>query len=132
MALLLQNSISIVALVTLLLSSGYSLKAYAQLTGNATHYQPPYMPSACYGYAEQGSMIAQVGEELWNNGLACGKHYQVTCLSGCRDQTVPVTVKIVEHCYKCEFTMILSEEAYDQISYTNGGGWINISYQESI
>ncbi|KAK9210761.1 hypothetical protein WN943_000134 [Citrus x changshan-huyou] len=52
--------------------------ASAQNHGTATYYTPPYIPSACYGFADQGVMIAAASEAIWNGGGACGQYYQVT------------------------------------------------------
>ncbi|KAJ8758583.1 hypothetical protein K2173_000304 [Erythroxylum novogranatense] len=132
MALRPQSSIPVLTIVSLLLSSSYSLKAYAQVYGygTATYYDPPYTPSACFGEHKQGVMVAQVGATLWNGGLACGQTFAVTCRSACKDQKT-VKVKIVEFCRTCTDTMALSREAYDQISYTNGGGSMYIYYQQN-
>uniref|UniRef100_A0A7N2R058 Expansin-like EG45 domain-containing protein n=1 Tax=Quercus lobata TaxID=97700 RepID=A0A7N2R058_QUELO len=59
--------------------------------------------SACFGDADEGSYVAGVGDELWDNGAACGRQYSVIC-TGATNGGVPqpctggaVTVKIVDY-----------------------------------
>ncbi|KAL9442799.1 hypothetical protein AB3S75_016210 [Citrus x aurantiifolia] len=102
--LLLKNSGMALILFSCLLLSVYSM-ASAQNHGTATYYTPPYIPSACYGFADQGVMIAAASEAIWNGGGACGQYYQVTCVSGtnrgtpnpCQGSSSEV-VKIVDLC----------------------------------
>ncbi|OMO89300.1 Barwin-related endoglucanase [Corchorus olitorius] len=84
--------------------------------GTATFYTPPYTPSACYGYEDEGTMIAAASDEIWNNGAACGKMYQV---------------KIVDYCPSagCRSTIDLSQEVFASIADPDSGV-INISYQQ--
>ncbi|XP_031276332.1 EG45-like domain containing protein [Pistacia vera] len=124
-------------LAFVLIMSFYSL-ASAQISGIATYYTPPYMPSACYGYEDQGVMIAAASDVFWNGGAACGQYYQVTCVSG-TNNGVPypcqgsqsVTVKIVDYCPpgSCRGTIDLSQEAFSSIADTASGA-INIYYQQ--
>ncbi|KAK6237117.1 hypothetical protein QUC31_020905 [Theobroma cacao] len=109
----------------------------AQNSGIATYYTPSCMPSACYGFEDQGVMIAAASEAIWNNGAACGQLYQVNCLSGtnagtpmpCQGRGV-VVVKIVDRCPAgCRGTIDLSQEAFALIADPNSGV-INISYQQ--
>ncbi|XP_062099724.1 EG45-like domain containing protein [Humulus lupulus] len=110
---------------------------HSQETGTATFYTPPYQPSSCYGFEEQGVMIAAASDAIYNNGGACGQMYQVSCLSGTNLGTpMPclggsVTVKIVDHCPpgSCRGTIDLSQEAFASIA-DPASGVINISYQQ--
>ncbi|XP_078156911.1 putative EG45-like domain containing protein 1 [Carex rostrata] len=102
--------------------------------GTATYYTT-YTPSACYGYTDEGTMIAAASDTLWNNGAACGNMYTVTCTGGtnagipqpCTGNTV--TVKIVDYCPPsgCQATIDLSQEAFSAIANTDAGK-INIEY----
>ncbi|GMP36271.1 hypothetical protein CsSME_00008452 [Camellia sinensis var. sinensis] len=106
------------------------------IAGTATYYNV-YVPSACYGYQDQGVMIAAASDALWNNGAACGKMYSVSC-TGATNQGVPqpcksgsVTVKIVDRCPSpgCQATIDLSQEAFSAIADT-AAGKINIDYNQ--
>ncbi|KAJ4842136.1 EG45-like domain containing protein [Turnera subulata] len=122
-----------------LINSTYFLQAQAQTDGTATYYTPPYTPSACYGYEDQGVMIAAASDAIWNNGAACGQSYAVTCTSGTNEGTPhpcwgssTLTVKIVDHCPSgCRGTIDLSQEAFASIADPNSGV-INISYQTYV
>ncbi|CAK7344682.1 unnamed protein product [Dovyalis caffra] len=104
------------------------------IAGTATYYNV-YVPSACYGFQDQGVMIAAASDALYDNGAACGRMYRVTC-TGATNQGVPqpckggsVTVKIVDRCPSpaCRATIDLSQEAFSQIADINAGK-INIDY----
>ncbi|XP_052168409.1 EG45-like domain containing protein [Oryza glaberrima] len=108
----------------------------AGISGTATFYTPPYTPSACFGFQEQGTMIAAASDVFWNGGAACGKRYVVTC-TGATNQGVPrpctgrsVTVKIVDHCPSgCQGTIDLSQEAFAIIANPDAGK-IKIDYRQ--
>ncbi|BAF25362.1 EG45-like domain containing protein [Oryza sativa Japonica Group] len=105
-------------------------------SGTATFYTPPYTPSACYGFEDQGTMIAAASDVFWNGGAACGQQYVVTC-TGPTNQGVPqpctgqsVTVKIVDHCPSgCAGTIDLSQEAFAIIANPDAGK-VFIDYQQ--
>ncbi|KAI8562763.1 hypothetical protein RHMOL_Rhmol03G0060400 [Rhododendron molle] len=109
--------------------------AYAA-TGTATYYTPPYVPSSCYGYQNNGVMIAAASPTIWNNRAACGRMYRVRC-TGPTNQGVPqpcrgqsVVVKIVDYCPPgCAGTIDLSQEAFSKIADPNAGK-INIEYTQ--
>jgi expansin (peptidoglycan-binding protein) len=92
--------------------------------------------SACYGYQDEGVMIAAASDALWENGAACGRMYTVTC-TGATNQGVlsqpckpgGVTVKIVDYCPSpgCQATLDLSQEAFSVIA-DPAAGKINIDY----
>ncbi|GFZ03608.1 hypothetical protein Acr_16g0002450 [Actinidia rufa] len=106
------------------------------IAGTATFYNV-YVPSACYGFEDQGVMIAAASDALWDNGAACGRMYRVSC-SGPTNEGVPepckegsVTVKVVDRCPSpgCQATIDLSQEAFSAIANTDAGK-INIDYNQ--
>ncbi|KAI4344361.1 hypothetical protein L6164_011595 [Bauhinia variegata] len=110
--------------------------ATSAISGTATYYNV-YVPSACYGYQDQGTMIAAASDALWDNGAACGRMYSVRC-TGPTNQGVPqpctgntVTVKIVDRCPSpgCQATIDLSQQAFSAIADVNAGK-INIEYNQ--
>ncbi|XP_019177896.1 PREDICTED: EG45-like domain containing protein [Ipomoea nil] len=104
------------------------------ISGTATFYTPPYVPSACYGFQEQGTLIAAASDPIYANGGACGRMYRVRC-TGPTNAGVPqpcrgeVTVKIVDRCPSpgCQATIDLSQEAFAIIADPNAGK-VNIDY----
>nr|CAB3471251.1 unnamed protein product [Digitaria exilis] len=96
--------------------------------GTATYYTV-YTPSACYGFQDEGTMIAAASEELWDGGAACGTMYTVTCVGGTNETPNPcnpgtsVTVKIVDLCPSpgCQATLDLSQEAFSAIGNLDAG-----------
>ncbi|KAH7859676.1 hypothetical protein Vadar_004135 [Vaccinium darrowii] len=103
--------------------------------GFATYYNPPYVPSACYGYQNNGVMVAGVSPTLWGNKAACGKTYKVTCIgSGNADPhpCIPgasVVVKVVDYCPGCPGPINLSKDAFAVIA-NPAAGKIVVSYSE--
>ncbi|CAI9098655.1 OLC1v1035341C3 [Oldenlandia corymbosa var. corymbosa] len=119
----------IISLVACLVSVAYAA------SGTATYYTPPYVPSSCYGYQDNGVMIAAASDVIWNNRAACGRNYRVTC-TGPTNQGVPqpcrgsVVVKIVDYCPPgCAGTIDLSQEAFARIADPNAGK-VRIDYQQ--
>ncbi|KAI3442126.1 uncharacterized protein J3R85_001439 [Psidium guajava] len=59
--------------------------------GTAGHYDPPYTPSACFGYNplefSSSFLIAVAGKGIWDNGACCGRQYWVCCISADRPKT---------------------------------------------
>ncbi|CAA0810639.1 EG45-like domain containing protein 2 [Striga hermonthica] len=53
--------------------------------GSASRYSPPYTPTACYGddpnQFPPNRLFAAAGEDIWDNGAACGRQYLVECIS---------------------------------------------------
>jgi expansin (peptidoglycan-binding protein) len=94
--------------------------------------------SACFGFQEQGTMIAAASDVFWNGGAACGKRLAVTC-TGATNQGVPqpctgrsVTVKIVDYCPAgCRGTIDLSQEAFAAIANPDAGK-ILVEYHEYV
>ncbi|PIA46114.1 hypothetical protein AQUCO_01600408v1 [Aquilegia coerulea] len=106
------------------------------IPGTATYYTPPYVPSSCNGYQDDGVMIAAASDAIWNNRAACGRMYHVRC-TGPTNLGVPqpcrgngVTVKIVDYCPPgCAGTIDLSQEAFAMIADPNAGK-VNIEYNQ--
>ncbi|KAL6973408.1 EG45-like domain containing protein [Sarracenia purpurea var. burkii] len=120
-------------LVMVVIAVWFTPVAYA-VDGTATYYTPPYVPSSCYGYQDNGVMIAAASDVIWDNRAACGRMYRVTC-TGPTNQGVPqpcrgqsVVVKIVDYCPAgCQGTIDLSQEAFNIIADPNAGK-IKIDY----
>ncbi|KAL2502376.1 putative EG45-like domain containing protein 1 [Forsythia ovata] len=97
------------------------------IPGTATFYTT-YVPSACYGFQDQGTMIAAANPSLYNNGAACGRRYRVKC-TGATNAGIPqpctgneVTVTIVDLCPGCGNDQLdLSREAFSIIANTDAG-----------
>ncbi|XP_038698266.1 EG45-like domain containing protein [Tripterygium wilfordii] len=95
--------------------------------GTATFYTE-YVPSACYGYEDQGVMIAAASPEIFNNRAACGRMYNVRC-TGPTNQGIPqpckgktVNVKIVDLCPGCKGRSLdLSKQAFSWIANPDAG-----------
>ncbi|CAI9098662.1 OLC1v1035347C1 [Oldenlandia corymbosa var. corymbosa] len=118
-----------IGLVTSLVSVAYAA------TGTATYYTPPYVPSSCYGFQDNGVMIAAASDVIWDNRAACGRNYQVTC-TGPTNAGVPqpcrgsVIVRIVDYCPPgCAGTIDLSQEAFALIA-DPAAGKVNIEYHQ--
>ncbi|CAD6335688.1 unnamed protein product [Miscanthus lutarioriparius] len=125
---------AVVLLVAALL--GCLVSASLADQGTATYYGPVYTPSACYGYQDEGTMIAAASDGLWDNGAACGRMYQVSCAGGTNATPNPckggsVTVKIVDRCPSpgCQATLDLSQEAFNTIGNLDAGK-ILINYNQ--
>ncbi|XP_019153762.1 PREDICTED: EG45-like domain containing protein [Ipomoea nil] len=103
--------------------------------GTATSYNPPYTPTRCNGNRQDqfpaGNLFVAVSEGLWDNGAACGRRYRLSCLSGnnrpCKGDTIDV--KVVDFCANrpCPSTIVLSKDAFAQISHSPHAK-INIEY----
>ncbi|WOL15197.1 EG45-like domain containing protein [Canna indica] len=98
------------------------------ITGEATFYTPPYVPSACFGFQDMGVMIAAASPALYANGAACGRRYSVTCTGGTNSVPMPcktgtsVVVTIVDLCPGCTGTSLdLSQEAFAIIANPDAG-----------
>ncbi|KAK9682033.1 hypothetical protein RND81_10G045600 [Saponaria officinalis] len=105
--------------------------------GTAALYRPPYLPTRCSGYSEEqlpeNGYFASVSEGLWNNGAACGRQYQVYCISGphrsCKNGDIIATV--VDLCRKspCPATLVLNDRAFSELS-KSPRATINIEYAQ--
>ncbi|KAF8407566.1 hypothetical protein HHK36_006700 [Tetracentron sinense] len=107
--------------------------------GTATFYTPPYVPSSCNGFEDDGVMIAAASDAIWDDRAACGRNYKVQCL-GATNAGVPhpcrgsgeVEVKIVDYCPAgCQGTIDLSQEAFASIADPDAGK-IKIAYQRYV
>ncbi|XP_062165147.1 EG45-like domain containing protein [Alnus glutinosa] len=120
----------VVSMVICLTSVAYAAE------GTATFYTPPYVPSSCYGYQNDGVMIAAASDVIWGNRAACGRSYRVKC-TGATNLGVPqpckgtsVVVKIVDYCPPgCQGTIDLSQEAFSMIVNPDAGK-IKIEYNQ--
>ncbi|XP_020547750.1 EG45-like domain containing protein [Sesamum indicum] len=109
--------------------------AYAD-EGTATYNTPPYVPSSCDGYQNDGVMIAAASDAIWDNKAACGRSYKVTC-TGATNKGVPhpctgqsVVVRIVDYCPPgCRGTIDLSQEAFSIIA-NPAAGKVNIQFHQ--
>ncbi|XP_058113164.1 EG45-like domain containing protein [Magnolia sinica] len=104
--------------------------------GTATYYDPPYVPSSCYGNQDNGVMIAGASDTIWGNRAACGRHYSVKCTGQVNTLPKPcketsVVVRIVDYCPSpgCNGTINLSRDAFNAIANLQAGK-IKIDYQQ--
>ncbi|KAL8209603.1 hypothetical protein R6Q57_006335 [Mikania cordata] len=83
-------------------------------------------------------MIAAANQDLWDDGAACGKYFEVTCTGGTNEGTPhpctanpTVTVMITDFCPPpgCKGDLDLSHEAFSAIADPDAGG-ITISYRD--
>ncbi|KAK6135613.1 hypothetical protein DH2020_029808 [Rehmannia glutinosa] len=105
------------------------------IPGQATFYTT-YVPSSCYGFQDQGTMIAAASPAIFNNRAACGRRYRIRCtgrtnlgvLQPCRNGEI--TVRVVDLCPGCQANQFdLSQEAFSMIADPNAGR-ILIEYNE--
>ncbi|XP_076941196.1 EG45-like domain containing protein [Bidens hawaiensis] len=125
-----QQALILIAMVASLVSAAHAI------SGQATFYTPPYVPSSCFGFEDRGVMILAANGGLFNNKAACGTRYRVTCTSGtnagvaqpCTGNSVDVTV--VDLCPGCGGNQVdLSQEAFTVIANPDAGR-INIEYNQ--
>ncbi|KAL0404404.1 UNVERIFIED_CONTAM: EG45-like domain containing protein [Sesamum radiatum] len=121
--------------VVLIAAMSFASVSYAD-EGTATYYTPPYVPSSCDGYQNEGVMIAAASDAIWDNKAACGRSYKVTC-TGATNKGVPhpctgqsVVVRIVDYCPPgCRGTIDLSQEAFSIIANPDAGK-VNIQFHQ--
>ncbi|KAG6644205.1 EG45-like domain containing protein [Carya illinoinensis] len=101
--------------------------------GTATFYTP-YVPSSCYGYQNNGVMVAAASDAIWENRTACGRSYRVRCTEATNQSVshhckgTSIVVKIVDYCPTgCQATIDLFQEAFSAIANPDAGK-INIEY----
>jgi len=102
--------------------------------------------SACYGRdASQfpsNNFFGAVGEGLWDNGAACGRQYQVRCISAAVRRTcIPgqmIQIKIVDRAQSsvsrpslAGTTLVLSSRAFQVIANASAP-FINVEYQQWV
>ncbi|KAL3730883.1 hypothetical protein ACJRO7_027845 [Eucalyptus globulus] len=114
--------------------------------GTAAHYSPPYYPTECYGgdpsQFPSSGLFAAVGDQLWDNGIACGRQYLLECINGM--QCIPgrtILITVVDYtltstsaaaAYKQSVTgapFALSETAFRAIAHLFVDG-ITIRYRQ--
>ncbi|GMY35487.1 EG45-like domain containing protein [Fagus crenata] len=106
----------ITGIVACLLSVAYAAQ------GTATFYDPPYVPSTCYGYKDFEDYVDAASNAIWKNGAACGKQFVVQCIRGTNLAPEPcssvatIGVRIVDHCTRCRATVNLSRRAFVAIA----------------
>ncbi|KAL2481019.1 putative EG45-like domain containing protein 1 [Abeliophyllum distichum] len=92
------------------------------------------LASACYGFQDQGTLIAAANPSLFNNRAACGSRCRVRCTAA-TNAGIPqpctgneVTVTIVDLCPGCGPNQLdLSRRAFSRIAYPDAGR-IRIDY----
>ncbi|KAI6680146.1 hypothetical protein NL676_034027 [Syzygium grande] len=114
--------------------------------GTAAHYSPPYTPTACYGkdpaQFPSNNIFAAAGEEIWNNGIVCGRYFLVRCISASVSGTcIPnqnIQVRIVDRALSSPSrpsrngaTIVLSMMAFSKIAKSSAVA-INVEYQQYV
>ncbi|XP_062172605.1 EG45-like domain containing protein [Alnus glutinosa] len=117
------RTLVMVGTVLWLLSLAYASK------GTATFYNPPYVPSACYGYKDNGVNVAAVTNffRVDKRSFFCGSLIWVKCIGGtnllapnpCTSSSV--LVRVVDNCPTCQSTINLSKHAFSTIADPNAG-----------
>ncbi|KAI6681467.1 hypothetical protein NL676_035348 [Syzygium grande] len=110
--------------------------------GTAGHYDPPYTPTACFGYDPlqfpSSFLFAAAGEGIWDNGAACGRQYWVRCISADRPKTCNpaqlVQVRIVDQALSAvsrsssdRATIVLSKTAFEAIANPSASS-VNVEF----
>ncbi|KAJ0599301.1 putative rlpA-like protein, double-psi beta-barrel [Helianthus annuus] len=127
---LLIRAFSLIAMVACLTSVAHAI------AGQATFYNPPYFPSACFVTEVPGNMLIAANSGLFASAAACGTRYRVTCTSG-TNEGVPqpctgnsVVATIVHLCPGCAANEIdLSRDAFAVIANLDAGR-INVEYNQ--
>ncbi|KAJ4950029.1 hypothetical protein NE237_026861 [Protea cynaroides] len=112
--------------------------------GTAAQYDPPYLPTACYGddasQFPENNVFGAAGEGTWDNGASCGRQYLVSCLSAEQKGTCvegqTIQIKIVERATEAASqasssgtTIVLSATAFATIANSSASK-INIEFQQ--
>ncbi|KAJ7958738.1 EG45-like domain containing protein [Quillaja saponaria] len=112
--------------------------------GTSAQYGPPFLPTACYdGDASQfpsSNVFGSAGEGIWDNGAACGRQYQVRCISAATPRTcIPdqtIQIKIVDRALtsaskpsRAGTSIVLSTTAFKAIADASAS-LINIEFQQ--
>ncbi|XP_059461767.1 EG45-like domain containing protein [Corylus avellana] len=116
--------------------------SYADV-GTASHYRPPYLPTACYGsdaaQFPSSNLFGAAGEGIWDNGAACGRQYMVRCISAAVPGTCivgqTIQIRIVDRALdsvsrpsRDGTSMVLSTTAFGTIANPSAAS-INIEFQ---
>ncbi|CAM8889784.1 unnamed protein product [Rhodiola kirilowii] len=107
----------------------FALPASHADVGSASHYNPPYLPTACYGT-----------DPKQYNGAACGREYLVRCLSSAeRKICVPgktIRIKIVDRAAsavsrpsKDGTTLVISAKSFGVIA-SKEASFVTVEYQQ--
>ncbi|KAJ8770105.1 hypothetical protein K2173_011187 [Erythroxylum novogranatense] len=132
-----QRSQNVIALLICMSFNFWSLALAQGTYGVASFYTPPYVPSKCNGFADDGVWIAAANADLFDGGAACGRYYWVICTGGTNLGTLHpctnkwVKVKIVELCPSCKqrhIALDLSNQAFAYIA-DPASGLIQVYYQ---
>jgi hypothetical protein len=132
------------AVVLVVIAVGISVSPASADVGTAGFYLPPYVPTACHGsdvsQFPSNNLFVAVGDGVWDNGAACGRHYYVRCLSGsnqpCSDPNLIISVVVVDHCRDgCltgggTMTIKLSQTAYDMLVRPGSTDWVNVEFAQ--
>ncbi|XP_077226418.1 EG45-like domain containing protein [Tasmannia lanceolata] len=111
--------------------------------GTAASYEPPYLPTACYGddasQIPANNLFAAASEGIWDNGASCGREYLVRCLSAEEPvcivgQTIQVKIVHVSEALVSPpsaggTTMALSLTAFSALT-NSSATQINIEFQQ--
>ncbi|XP_027356655.1 putative EG45-like domain containing protein 1 [Abrus precatorius] len=112
--------------------------------GTAAQYGSPFLPTACFGRdASQfpsSNMFGAAGEGIWDNGAACGRQYEVRCISAAAPGTcIPgqtIQIKIVDRAQSSVSrpsvtgtSMVLSTTAFQAIA-SSSSSFLNIEFQQ--
>ncbi|GAA0160265.1 hypothetical protein LIER_16856 [Lithospermum erythrorhizon] len=111
--------------------------------GTASHYRPPYTPTACFGndptQFPSSGFFAAAGEGIWDNGASCGRQYLVKCISGplkitCTSDTIQVRIvdraqTSVSRPSKTGTSIVLSNAAFGAIANPSVAS-INLEFQQ--
>ncbi|XP_059461765.1 EG45-like domain containing protein 2 [Corylus avellana] len=110
--------------------------------GTAAQYDAPFSPTVCHGSDEaqfpSSELFGSAGEEIWDNGEACGRLYSVQCISASDPTTcIPdriIHVKIVDRALTSasrpsreDVTIVLSTGAFGMIADASAT-FINIQF----
>lgn len=111
--------------------------------GTAATYRPPYLPTACFGSDQDqfpsSNLFATAGEQIWDNGAACGRQYLVRCISARVPRTcIPgqiIQVRIVDRTLtsvsrpsRADTSITLSTTAYGMIADRSKANFINVEF----
>ncbi|KAK6927488.1 RlpA-like protein, double-psi beta-barrel domain [Dillenia turbinata] len=114
------------------------------VVGTAAQYAPPYLPNDCYGNDSSqfppNNYFALAGDGIWDNGAACGRQYEVRCISAAKPRTcVPgqtIQIKVVDYALSSSSrpsangaTIVLSTTAFQDIARSSASS-INVEFQQ--
>ncbi|KAL6541996.1 hypothetical protein OROGR_011482 [Orobanche gracilis] len=130
--------------ITLLLCLVLFIRSSHADVGTAAQYSTPYLPSTCFQSDAtefpSSNMFGAAGEGIWDNGAACGRQYQVRCISAVEPRTcipgVSIQIKIVDRAQSSVSkpsadgtSIVLSTTAFQAIANASAP-LINIEFQQ--